>query len=422
MSQVVLSVENVSKMYQLGNVGTKTLSQDINRWWHTVRGKEDPYSKIGEVNDRSVKGDGDFVWALQNISFDVCQGDTLGIVGRNGAGKSTLIKILSRVAMPNTGHVKIKGRITSLLEVGTGFHPELTGRENIFLNGAILGMRKREIQQKLDAIIDFSGVSRYADTPVKRYSSGMYVRLAFAVAAYLEPEILVVDEVLAVGDAEFQKKCLGKMKDVSGEGRTVLFVSHNMAAVKSLCKTGILLKNGQLVKTGTSDQVVSTYLMGDSELHNDRVFYPPMLAQDVAVHSISVYQLGKTSKDLIVEGQPLQINLKFTIQNQAVDRYHMTFHLSNDDGEPVFSFSHLRDGTALRNGENELVCTFPPNFLNVGNFYLSLYVIKDKKEAIMIEKDIASFTISVKDTELGTWMGREPGDIKPSFEWVNIPS
>src|ERR1035437_338096 len=217
MSNTVIKVENLGKQYRLGQVGTGTISHDLNRWWSKVRGKEDPYLKIGETNDRATKGESDLVWALKDINFEVKQGEVLGIIGKNGAGKSTLLKILSRVTGPTVGDIKVKGRIASLLEVGTGFHPDLSGRENIFLNGAILGMTKQEIKSKFDEIVDFSGVERYIDTPVKRYSSGMYVRLAFAVAAHLEPEILIVDEVLAVGDAEFQKKCLGKMKDVAGQ-------------------------------------------------------------------------------------------------------------------------------------------------------------------------------------------------------------
>ena len=256
-----IQVENLSKQYRLGKVGTGTISHDLNRWWHGIRGKEDPYLKIGEANDRTQKGSSDYVWALQDINFEVKQGEVLGIIGRNGAGKSTLLKILSKTTSATTGLIKVNGRIASLLEVGTGFHPELSGRENIFLNGAILGMRKWEIQKKFDEIVDFSGVERYIDTPVKRYSSGMYVRLAFAVAAHLEPEILIVDEVLAVGDAEFQKKCLGKMKDVSEiGGRTVLFVSHNMAAVKELCGNSILLKNGKIGESGRTVDIVRNYL------------------------------------------------------------------------------------------------------------------------------------------------------------------
>ena len=257
-----IEFNNVSKQYRLGLVSTKTLSHDLHRWWTvSVRGKEDPYLKIGSINDRSQKADSEYVWALKDIDFKVEQGDVVGIIGKNGAGKSTLLKLLSKVTGPTTGTIKARGRIGSLLEVGTGFHGEMTGRENIYLNGAILGMTKAEINRKIDEIVDFSGCERYIDTPVKRYSSGMTVRLGFAVAAFLEPEILVVDEVLAVGDAEFQKKAIGKMQEVStGEGRTVLFVSHNMASIRQLCKNGILLKNGFVDYMGTANDTVARYL------------------------------------------------------------------------------------------------------------------------------------------------------------------
>ena len=265
MSDIAITFENISKQYRLGLVGTGTITHDLNRWWHVVRGKEDPYLKIGEVNDRSSKASSKYVWALRDINFDVKQGEVLGIIGKNGAGKSTLLKILSRVTSPSTGTIKAKGRIASLLEVGTGFHPEMTGRENIFMNGSIMGMSKAEIKRKLDEIVDFAGVEKYIDTPVKRYSSGMTVRLGFAIAAHLEPEILVVDEVLAVGDAEFQKKAIGKMQDVSkGEGRTVLFVSHNMGAVEALCTRGIILENGLVTFAGSVEDSIEYYLRNDS--------------------------------------------------------------------------------------------------------------------------------------------------------------
>ena len=259
---IAIEFENVGKQYRLGLVGTGSLQHDINRWWQTsILGKEDPYLKIGEVNDRSTKGHSDYVWALKDISFKVEQGDVVGIIGKNGAGKSTLLKLLSHITAPSTGHIRYRGRIASLLEVGTGFHPEMTGRENIYMNGSIMGMSKSEIDRKLDEIVDFAGVERYLDTPTKRYSSGMTVRLGFAVAAFLEPEILVVDEVLTVGDAEFQKKAIGKMGEVSSQGgRTVLFVSHNMAAVKRLCQKGIVLKDGQLHFKGTADDAISEYI------------------------------------------------------------------------------------------------------------------------------------------------------------------
>lgn len=256
-----IEFENVGKQYRLGLVSTKTLSHDLRRWWKVrMLHEEDPYLTVGETNDRTSKGTSDYVWALKDISFKIEQGDVVGIIGRNGAGKSTLLKLLSKVTGPTTGTIRARGHIGSLLEVGTGFHPEMTGRENIYLNGAILGMTRCEIDRKLDEIVDFSGCERYLDTPVKRYSSGMMVRLGFAVAAHLDPEILVVDEVLAVGDAEFQKKAIGKMKDVShGEGRTVLFVSHNMGSVRSLCKSGILLTNGMLTCAGPIKDVISQY-------------------------------------------------------------------------------------------------------------------------------------------------------------------
>ncbi len=267
MSNIVIKIENLSKQYRLGQVGSGTISHDLNRWWHQVRSKENPYLKIGETNDRATKGTSEYAWALKDINLEVKKGDVLGIIGKNGAGKSTLLKILSKVTGPTIGTIKTKGRLASLLEVGTGFHPEMTGRENIYMNGTIMGMNRHEIKSKLDEIVAFAGIERYLDTPVKRYSSGMTVRLGFSIAAHLEPEILVVDEVLAVGDAEFQKKAIGKMQDVStNQGRTVLFVSHNMEAVKNLCNKGITLRNGSISFTGNSDEAVKNYL---SENNNE---------------------------------------------------------------------------------------------------------------------------------------------------------
>ncbi|MFO0358110.1 MAG: ABC transporter ATP-binding protein [Sphingobacteriaceae bacterium] len=268
MDKVVLKVEDVSKLYRLGELGTGTISHDLNKWWHKIRGKEDPYLKLGKVNDRTKADDGNYVWSLKDINFEVKKGEVLGIIGKNGAGKSTLLKILSQITTPTTGSVKVKGRIAALLEVGTGFHQDLTGRENIFLNGAILGMTKQEIASKLDEIIEFSGVAKYIDTPVKRYSSGMMVRLGFAVAAHLEPEILIVDEVLAVGDQEFQDKCIGKMQSVSQSGRTVLFVSHNLTAVQNLCTSCLFLKNGKIVEIGNTPKIIEHYLTENKAVQN----------------------------------------------------------------------------------------------------------------------------------------------------------
>lgn len=319
MSKAV-QVSNLSKAYQLGEIGTGTISRDLERLIAKVRGKEDPYLKIGEENDRGSKGQSGVVWSLKDLNFQIEQGDTVGIIGRNGAGKSTLLKILSRVTAPTTGSVKLRGRVASLLEVGTGFHPDLTGRENIYLNGAILGMRKAEIKRKFDEIVDFSGVERYIDTPVKRYSSGMYVRLAFAVAAHLESEIMIVDEVLAVGDAEFQKKCLGKMGDVSkGEGRTVLFVSHNMAAVQKLCKSALFLNNGSIDSVGKTSNIITKYLQ--SSIIQQSVYQIPLPDDHESMMSVATkLQIEDLKGQLLREipvGQPWQIRVAFKINKRA---------------------------------------------------------------------------------------------------------
>jgi lipopolysaccharide transport system ATP-binding protein len=272
----VVQVEKVSKAYRLGQINTGTLSSDLQRWWAVKRGKDDPFLKVGETNDRTAVSKSDIVWSLKDISFDIKEGDSMGIIGRNGAGKSTLLKLLSRITAPTSGSMRVKGKMASLLEVGTGFHPELSGRENIFLNGAILGMRKAEIKQKFDEIVSFSGVERYIDTPVKRYSSGMYVRLAFAVAAHLDSDILIVDEVLAVGDAEFQKKCLGKMNELGNKsGRTIVFVSHNMSSIKALCKSCLYLNHGQLISSGNTSEIISEYLAANNRTFSGDGIIPP---------------------------------------------------------------------------------------------------------------------------------------------------
>ena len=414
---IILKAENISKQYRLGQVGTGTLSHDINRWWHKIRGKENPYLKIGEVNDRSTKGNSDYVWALQDINFEVERGEVVGIIGKNGAGKSTLLKILSKVTAPTTGSIKSRGRIASLLEVGTGFNGEMTGRENIFLNGAILGMTKKEISSKLDEIIEFSGCERYIDTPVKRYSSGMTVRLAFAVAAFLEPEILVIDEVLAVGDAEFQKKAIGKMQDISREGgRTVLFVSHNMAAVKSLCTKGIVLVNGKVAMTGNVESAVNFYLSQDSESMNRKVFSSEYDKKGFTLHEISLNGIGKLSDEPLDEYQEIEINTLFTLKDKSL-KLHLTLVLNNDFGESLFTFSHSNNGLKLNEGTNKIKCKFPKGFLNIGTYYLSLYIIENAKSTIFVEKDIMSFIIQEGERTIGSWMGREPGFIKPKFDW-----
>lgn len=329
MNNIAIQFDHVGKLYRLGTVGTGTLSHDLNRWWKTrVLHQEDPYLKIGETNDRATHGHSDYVWALKDISFNVEQGDVVGIIGKNGAGKSTLLKLLSQITIPTTGTIRARGRIGSLLEVGTGFHPEMTGRENIYMNGAIMGMTRHEITRKLDEIIDFAGVARYIDTPVKRYSSGMTVRLGFAVAAFMEPEILVVDEVLAVGDAEFQKKAIGKMQDVSkGEGRTVLFVSHNMAAVRSLCQKGVVLKDGMMEFMGATEEAVDHYLNQSTHevaklikdsigKRKDYVEIDEITINGTSLNSTTLHR-GQTHLDVVINGttqEPMKCEVKLILK------------------------------------------------------------------------------------------------------------
>ena len=341
-----IEFNNISKIYRLGLVSTGTLAHDMKRWWTmNVRGKEDPYLTICETNDRSTKGDSEYVWALKDIDFKVEQGDVVGIIGKNGAGKSTLLKILSKVTAPTTGTIRARGRIGSLLEVGTGFHPEMTGRENIYMNGAILGMTKHEISKKMDEIIDFSGCERYIDTPVKRYSSGMMVRLGFAVAAHLDPEILVVDEVLAVGDAEFQKKAIGKMQDVSkGEGRTVLFVSHNMAAVRNLCKKGVLLENGVVKYIGDVDSTVDQYLSMHTQekriVDNIQVLDSKLQIDNILINN-SEYDISSIYRH--------QESLLFEIIGNAsyIENIEVCLIFKNSDGAALALYSFAEDEDLL---------------------------------------------------------------------------
>jgi lipopolysaccharide transport system ATP-binding protein len=379
---VVIKVENISKQYRLGDVGTGALAHDVNKWWHKVRGKENPYLKIGETNDRATKGDSDYVWALKDINFEVKQGEVLGIIGRNGAGKSTLLKILSKTTTPTTGSIKIKGRIASLLEVGTGFHPELSGRENIFLNGAILGMTKKEIKSKFDEIVDFAGVERYIDTPVKRYSSGMYVRLAFGVAAHLEPEILIVDEVLAVGDAEFQKKALGKMKEVSEQGgRTVLFVSHNMAALKRICNTGIIIKDGLLIDKGTIQDVVSDYLNEKGGLNLSEINFN---SKDKRLQINSIKINGNTTNFLELNTDAL---LEICIEGEISEDMpiNLEVRLFTNEYLPLAFFSpghldSLTDVIAKGNFSIRKKIQLPQN-MNQGNYLLKIALSDPGKQS-----------------------------------------
>ncbi len=411
MPEIAVQFENVSKQYRLGLVTTQTLSHDFDRWWTmNIRRKEDPYLKIGESNDRSRKGGSEYVWALKDINMAIKQGEVLGIIGKNGAGKSTLLKILSRVTSPTTGTVKAKGKIASLLEVGTGFHPELTGRENIYMNGAVLGMNKKEIDRKLDEIVDFSGVERYIDTPTKRYSSGMTVRLGFAIAAHLEPEILVVDEVLAVGDAEFQKKAIGKMQDVSKrEGRTVLFVSHNMTAVKNLCQTGIMLKNGLLEYKGPINDVVDYYLSDEITkgiINNQWTFEEAPGLEKIRVKSAYVEY----------EGQQLTVKTPFDIVTEfwcLEDEFpvNVSMHLYDVNGSCIFNISTRNK--PLEKGLHKAVFHIPAELMNDGLYYVNNMFVTQSK-SYFLHKVAHSFEI-IEDRNASAWHGKWAGVVRPTF-------
>ena len=371
-----IEFNHISKQYRLGLVSTRTLSHDLNRWWQTaVLHKEDPYLKIGSVNDRSKAADSEYVWALKDIDFKVEQGDVVGVIGKNGAGKSTLLKLLSRVTGPTTGTIKAKGRIGSLLEVGTGFHSEMTGRENIFMNGAILGMTKKEITSKLDEIVDFSGCERYIDTPVKRYSSGMMVRLGFAVAAHLDPEILVVDEVLAVGDAEFQKKAIGKMQDISqGEGRTVLFVSHNMASIKNLCKNGVLLENGMVRTRGKIDDVVGEYMAANLAEVGDVSEVTKFKRLSIQTKEIQIMSLERLFPYRIDSLQDIVIKARVK-RNANVSKFQFTTLIDNVANGGTRVGMAFSDEIAWPEGktEAEFEVRIPQHHLTKGKYILDVW-------------------------------------------------
>ncbi len=384
MSQTAIKVENLSKIYRLGEIGTGTISRDMERWFKTkILKQEDPFLKIGETNDRANRGESDIVYSLRDINFEINQGDAVGIIGRNGAGKSTLLKILSRVTTPTTGRINIKGRVASLLEVGTGFHPELTGRENIYLNGAILGMRKREIDRKLDEIIDFSGVERYIDTPVKRYSSGMYVRLAFAVAAHLESEILIVDEVLAVGDAEFQKKCLGKMGEVSkGEGRTVLFVSHNMGSILQLTNKSLILESGKnhhnlLSTVDAIKRYQLNAIRHDRKRDELKLYRRKNVDFNIEIRQLSIN--GNSSEIIKLQsGDDVTIGLELfsQITRSSIEVLIIIF---NSNGE-IISTLNSNDQNFQKSifpGNNSIQFTIENNNLSSGNYFGQIAITQD---------------------------------------------
>ena len=419
---VVIKADKVSKLYRLGVISSKTLSQDFNRFLARLRGKEDPYLKIGALNSRDIKNENDFVFALKDISFEINKGEIVGIIGKNGAGKSTLLKILSRVTTPSTGNLKVKGRIASLLEVGTGFHQELTGRENIYLNGSILGMSKKEITGKFDEIVDFSGVETYIDTPVKRYSSGMYVRLAFAVAAHLEPEILIVDEVLAVGDAEFQKKCLGKMQEVSSrDGRTILFVSHNMGAISSLCTSAILLEKGLLKSSGSTDNIISQYLTTDNSLKPFHEFEDQdtdVYFKKIAIHS----DKEETASNELDVRYPVTIKFFYKVKN-FINGTSIAFSVYSKSGTKLF-YSSVKIDELLENiddktGAHTAEVTIPGYFLTPGSYFINASLQIENIQMFDFKEGTLHFEIIESGTSLHKFKGKDIGLVLVDLEWKN---
>jgi lipopolysaccharide transport system ATP-binding protein len=442
MNNVVIQVDRLSKEYRLGIIGRKRLVDDVNRWWARFRGKEDPLSKVGQPKAESRKQKpesprlagsnspisalnshpSERYWALKDVSFEVEQGEVLGIIGRNGAGKSTLLKILSRVTGPTSGEVRVKGRIASLLEVGTGFHPELTGRENVFLNGAILGMTKAEIREKFDEIVDFSEIEEFIDTPVKRYSSGMYVRLAFAVAAHLEPEILIVDEVLAVGDAQFQKKCLGKMESVSGkEGRTILFVSHQIAAITRLCKKVLWLDGGKAKDYGPADLICSEYLANGSSASAKREWKNGERAPGnewVRLINVEARAEGKVADQLGIN-QPVEIRMDYEVLREGKVLIP-NIHLFAEDGTLIFIAHDWYSGWRTRPkplGKYKTKFNIPGNFFSEGRITIKVVISTYRPfEVHFVEPDAIAFTVVESDSgdrARGDYAGPLPGVVRP---------
>ena len=409
MSNVIIDVENISKLYRLGTLGTGSLRQDITYFWNRyLLRKNNVFFHDAENSNAN------YLWALKNVSFQVNQGEVLGIIGRNGAGKSTLLKIMSRIIRPTKGSIKGRGKVSSMLEVGTGFHGELTGRENVYISGYMLGMKKHEIKNKFDEIVDFSGIEKFIDTPVKRYSSGMYVRLAFAVAAHLDPDILIVDEVLAVGDAEFQKKCMGKMKDVSNEkGRTIIFVSHNMQAVNSLCSKAIWLQQGQVIANDSTQSVINKYLSAyQQKLWKQEWFIDDAPGNDL-IKVLSVELIPETASALDFIDVRTPITVRFRIHNNAGSINLMAgVHLFTLSDECIFDVCTAPDD--YKKGIIEGECKIPGNFLNDGSYYISLIFVKDTAESIFYFQECLHF--EVEDYREGIkWFGKWMGYVRPKF-------
>ncbi|WP_136810713.1 polysaccharide ABC transporter ATP-binding protein [Desulfosediminicola flagellatus] len=419
----VIEVDDLWKEYRLGVIGHGTLTHDLQSWWAKFRGNEDPNEKISSyIAGQEKQIDGNRFWALRNINFEIKQGEILGIIGKNGAGKSTLLKLLSRVTAPTRGNIKVKGRIASLLEVGTGFHPELTGRENIFMNGAILGMSKQEIKSKLDEIIDFSGVEDFVDTPVKRYSSGMYVRLAFAVAAHLEPEILVVDEVLAVGDAAFQKKCIGKMGNISREGRTILFVSHNMGAVRALCSRAIILNHGELMLSAGVNTAVEQYLTFGQEGvgHSGEIIWDDNGApncDEISLHSIKLLDEGKTHS-VYSASKPIDMEIKFKVK-LPVRGMRIIISLLTIEGVVAFSSTNHSKMAAqeLLPGKYCTTCRIPADLLNSGGYLIKIHIGIPNVKVLIQGKEYLSLNIEGVGGHGSTYTEKWPGVLAPRLNW-----
>jgi len=421
---VVIRAEHISKLYRLGQVNTGTLSHDLARWWAIRRGKEDPFLKVGVENDRSKKASGEYAWAIKDVSFDLNQGDTLGIIGRNGAGKSTLLKILSRVTTPTEGSIRIKGRIASLLEVGTGFHPELTGRENIYMNGAILGMTKKEITRKFDEIVDFAGVAMYIDTPVKRYSSGMYVRLAFAVAAFLEPEILIVDEVLAVGDAEFQKKCIGRMKDVSvNDGRSVIFVSHSMTAIQALCNKTLMMDKGSVKMYGNTNEVISHYLNAYANMDSIKTWPDREGPGDNSARLKSVRLLNNAGEQITTSYLEDEVLMEVTYEcYQAGTVLNLSMSVMTDKDDCLLSSPSITDEAWACKphpvGVYKSICRLPALFFNDAIYKVTLLLVKNSAEVIAFAEEVVAIEKIDSGANRGSFFGTWSGITRPILQWT----
>ena len=423
MSKTVIRVENISKAYRLGLIGSGTLSDDLKVWWAKARGKPNPLLKIGQEDHGNREGE--FIWALHDINFSVEEGSVLGIIGRNGAGKSTILKILSRVTAPTSGYIKVKGRIASLLEVGTGFHPELTGRENIYLNGAILGMKKAEIDRKFDEILDFSEIEEFIDTPVKRYSSGMYVRLAFAVAAHLDPEILVVDEVLAVGDADFQRKSLGKMGDVAQQGRTVLFVSHNMSSIMRLTQETIVLEHGRLALRAPSPEAVDYYLSAGDAKAGERTWEKdeiPLNAMPFRPVALRLLNRNGQTVEIIQSVEPFAVEMEYFL-DAPLTGLRIGLYLNSTRGDQVFTTFDTDDDTRFKKyvsrpaGHYVSRCEFPKDMLNGGRYVLGINASSYGIRRYFMDEKALAFSVDTTGAPGKQWKELRPGVLRPRFEW-----